>query len=100
VTAHVSGLPDGPCRQGRRSTPAAPAPTRSPAALASTTSATFTQTGTVTVTIGNGANEGEAREGDDVRADIENLSGGSGDDTLTGKRRRQPAQRRTPATTG
>ena len=38
----------------------------------------------VTVTIGDGPNDGAAGEGDDVQGDVENLSGGKGDDTLIG----------------
>jgi Ca2+-binding RTX toxin-like protein len=39
----------------------------------------------VTVTLGDGSNDdGEPGEGDDVAADVENVVGGSGDDTLVG----------------
>ena len=38
----------------------------------------------VTVTIGAGANDGENAEGDDVAADVEVATGGSGNDSLTG----------------
>lgn len=37
----------------------------------------------VTVTIGAGANDGAAAENDDVMSDVEVVTGGSGDDTLT-----------------
>ena len=40
--------------------------------------------GDVTATIDDVANDGEAGEGDDVRTDVEDLHGGSGNDTLTG----------------
>jgi Ca2+-binding RTX toxin-like protein len=40
--------------------------------------------GPVTVTIGVGADDGEAGEADDIRADVERVRGGSGDDVLTG----------------
>jgi hypothetical protein len=38
----------------------------------------------VIVTVGSGANDGVAGEGDDVRADVERVRGGSGNDQLTG----------------
>jgi len=38
----------------------------------------------VTVTIGTGADDGENAEGDDVTADVEVVTGGSGNDSLTG----------------
>jgi len=38
----------------------------------------------VTVTLGDGANDGEAGEGDDVGADVRQVTGGDGDDTLSG----------------
>jgi hypothetical protein len=38
----------------------------------------------VTVTLGGGADDGEAGEGDDVRADVEDASGGTGNDRLVG----------------
>ena len=38
----------------------------------------------MTVSIGDGANDGEIGELDDVQADVERLRGGSADDTLTG----------------
>jgi len=38
----------------------------------------------VTASIGDGPNDGEAGEGDDIQADIERLRGGSADDTLIG----------------
>jgi Ca2+-binding RTX toxin-like protein len=38
----------------------------------------------VTVGIGGGANDGEPGEGDDVRANVENVTGGAGPDRLTG----------------
>jgi Ca2+-binding RTX toxin-like protein len=44
----------------------------------------FTRTAAVTVTIGEGPGDGEAHEGDDIHADVERVTGGSGDDTLTG----------------
>ncbi|MDQ4107850.1 MAG: hypothetical protein M3138_03460, partial [Actinomycetota bacterium] len=40
--------------------------------------------GPVTVTIGVGADDGEAGENDEVRGTVENVIGGSGDDTITG----------------
>lgn len=40
--------------------------------------------GPVTVTIGIGADDGEALEGDDVRGTVENVTGGPGDDSITG----------------
>jgi Ca2+-binding RTX toxin-like protein len=41
------------------------------------------RTGTVTVTVGVGsADDGESGEGDTVESDVENVTGGSGDDTL------------------
>ncbi|MBI5103535.1 MAG: hypothetical protein HZB46_00835 [Solirubrobacterales bacterium] len=46
-----------------------------------------TRTADVSVTIGGGAPDGAAGEGDDVRADVENVAGGSGDDVLTGNLR-------------
>lgn len=41
-------------------------------------------TGAVTATIDGNANDGETGEGDNISTDVENLSGGSGNDTLTG----------------
>jgi Ca2+-binding RTX toxin-like protein len=38
----------------------------------------------VTVTLDGVANDGQAGEGDNARADVENIAGGAGDDTLTG----------------
>ena len=38
----------------------------------------------VTVTIGDGPNDGAPGEGDDVQSDVEHLTGGAGDDHLTG----------------
>jgi Ca2+-binding RTX toxin-like protein len=38
----------------------------------------------VTVTLDDQANDGEGGEGDNVRSDVEGVSGGGGDDTLTG----------------
>ena len=38
---------------------------------------------TVTVTIGAGANDGAASENDDIMSDVEVVTGGTGDDTLT-----------------
>ena len=38
----------------------------------------------VTITLGDGANDGEAGEGDDVQADVEAVKGGSGADRLVG----------------
>ena len=46
--------------------------------------ADYPRTASVTVSIGDGANDGEAGEGDDVHADVERLRGGSAADTLTG----------------
>ena len=46
--------------------------------------ADYPRTAPVTVSIGDGANDGETGEGDDVQADVERLRGGSADDTLTG----------------
>ena len=43
-----------------------------------------TETLPVTVTLGDGANDGVAGEGDDVRNDVERIFGGSDADTLTG----------------
>ncbi|HEX6581112.1 MAG TPA: calcium-binding protein [Actinomycetota bacterium] len=40
--------------------------------------------GSVVVTIGGGANDGEAGELDNVSISVENITGGPGDDTLTG----------------
>jgi Ca2+-binding RTX toxin-like protein len=40
--------------------------------------------GPVTVTIGAGADDGEVGEADDVKATVENVTGGPGDDTITG----------------
>ena len=42
------------------------------------------RTTAVTVTIGAGANDGQASETDTVAADVEGVTGGSGDDSLTG----------------
>ena len=42
------------------------------------------RTGGVTVSLDGRANDGEAGEGDQVSADIENVFGGSGDDFITG----------------
>jgi Ca2+-binding RTX toxin-like protein len=39
----------------------------------------------VRVTVGAGADDGEAREGDDVAADVERVVGGRGDDTLVAR---------------
>jgi hypothetical protein len=36
------------------------------------------------LSIGDGANDGAAGEGDDIRADVESVSGGSGDDLIVG----------------
>jgi hemolysin type calcium-binding protein len=36
------------------------------------------------LTIGDGANDGAAGEGDDIRADVEGVSGGGGDDLIVG----------------
>lgn len=38
----------------------------------------------LTVTVGSGADDGEPGENDDVTATVENVTGGKGDDTLTG----------------
>ena len=46
----------------------------------------------------NVANDGEAGEGDNLY-DVENLTGGSGADVLTGRRLRQPARTAVPART-
>jgi len=46
--------------------------------------ADYPRTAPLTVSIGDGANDGEAGELDDVGADVERLRGGSGNDTLTG----------------
>jgi Ca2+-binding RTX toxin-like protein len=43
-----------------------------------------TRTAGVTVSLDNVANDGAAGEKDDVRSDIEDVAGGSGNDTLTG----------------
>ena len=40
--------------------------------------------GAVTVTIGAGADDGELGEADDVKATVENVTGGPGDDMITG----------------
>jgi Ca2+-binding RTX toxin-like protein len=40
--------------------------------------------GPVTVTIGAGADDGEVGEADDVKATVENVTGGPGDDSITG----------------
>ena len=40
--------------------------------------------GPVVVTIGGGANDGEVGELDNVSISVENITGGPGDDTLTG----------------
>lgn len=42
------------------------------------------RTNAVTVTIENSANDGESGELDNVRSDVENITGGAGDDTITG----------------
>jgi Ca2+-binding RTX toxin-like protein len=42
------------------------------------------RTNPVTVTIGDGPNDGEAGEGDNVMADVEDVTGGSSNDTMTG----------------
>ncbi|PKN55246.1 MAG: hypothetical protein CVU56_22465 [Deltaproteobacteria bacterium HGW-Deltaproteobacteria-14] len=42
------------------------------------------RTGDLTVTLDGTANDGLASETDDVKADVENVTGGSGDDTITG----------------
>jgi hypothetical protein len=42
------------------------------------------RTAAVTVTLGSGADDGEAGEGDDVRADVEDATGGTGNDRLVG----------------
>ena len=42
------------------------------------------RTAPVFVTVGDGANDGEAGEGDDVQGDIEFINGGRGNDTLIG----------------
>ncbi|UGS36062.1 metallophosphoesterase [Capillimicrobium parvum] len=44
------------------------------------------RTAPLTVTIGTMADDGEAGEGDDVGADVEDVVGGTGDDRLTGNR--------------
>lgn len=43
-----------------------------------------TRTNPLTITMLSGANDGEDGEGDDVKADCEDIRGGSGDDTITG----------------
>jgi Ca2+-binding RTX toxin-like protein len=43
-----------------------------------------TRTQPVTVRIGDGANDGQAGENDDVRSDVENVTGGSGNDYIDG----------------
>ena len=54
-----------------------------PAAPARTSPTTcFTRGGVAS--IGDGANDGEAGEGDDIHGDVERIRGGSGADTLTG----------------
>src|SRR4051812_45366614 len=40
--------------------------------------------GDLTVTVGAPAGDGEAGEGDDLRSDVENVTGGAGDDRLVG----------------
>ena len=42
------------------------------------------QTSDVVVSLGGGADDGAGSEGDDVRADVERIHSGSGDDALTG----------------
>jgi Ca2+-binding RTX toxin-like protein len=42
------------------------------------------RTAALTVTLNTTADDGEASEGDNVRSDVENLIGGSGNDTFTG----------------
>lgn len=42
------------------------------------------RTGNLTVTVGAGANDGETSEADSVAADVEIITGGTGDDTITG----------------
>jgi Ca2+-binding RTX toxin-like protein len=42
------------------------------------------RSGAVSVTLDGTANDGEANERDDVRADVENVTGGSGNDTIVG----------------
>ncbi|WP_157592061.1 calcium-binding protein [Solirubrobacter soli] len=42
------------------------------------------RTAPVTVTLDDVANDGEAGEGDNVHSDVDDIAGGSGDDTLTG----------------
>ena len=46
--------------------------------------ADYPRTAPVTASIGNGANDGETGELDDIQADVERIRGGSGADTLTG----------------
>ena len=46
--------------------------------------ADYPRSAPLTVSIGDGANDGETGELDDVGADMERLRGGSGNDTLTG----------------
>ena len=40
------------------------------------------RTAAVNATLGDGPNDGEVGEGDDIAADVEYLTGGAGDDTL------------------
>ena len=49
--------------------------------------------GPVTVTIGAGADDGEVGEADDVKATVENVTGGPGDDQHHGIERREPPER-------
>ena len=46
--------------------------------------ADYPRTAPVSVSIGDGANDGESGEHDDVQGDVERLRGGSANDTLTG----------------
>ena len=46
--------------------------------------AVYPRSAPLSLSIGNGANDGESGELDDIQADVERLRGGSGNDTLTG----------------
>ena len=62
---------------------AAPAPT-SLQGDAGSDLADYPRSAPVSLSIGDGANDGEAGESDDIQADVERLRGGSANDTLTG----------------
>ena len=73
---------------------AGPAPTPSQAARALTSALFGDRVQPVTVTVGDGANDGEPGESDDVLDDVETVIGGGASDSLAGSDGADSAGRR------